>query len=684
MDAAWIATRFPKCHGLYCLHRQEIRKLVRFVVVGVTSLALYSGLYALLSRVIWVAGNRTFENFLATALSAVFNFIANRSWTFCSARELEGTHLRHLRRYIAVLVAAALLQSFLFYLGHEVLRLYDFLVIYPVAFFMAFLTYLSHRFYTFHAPKTEGSPAKRGFFVTAGRWTKVTVIRLKPFDFIWIAYGIAVVVISGLHGPLNSDDALYWINRRTYGMLLRIPFLAVFHGIGPAIHQALSSLEGAGTIAMIGKPLYLFLTLPFLAVSSQWFSMAFPTAIVLAAVFAFGLHAVKTKRLRLLYAIIFASSPMLLLLGYSANLMAGCFLALATVVFTTPTIAQQRRWFWFGMLLSIGAVSHYASIPVSLILIAVALIIERKRVARRDLLLFAIGLSSPVLVVFFLTVIMENLFALGAGQNIFLNYFDQLFQQFAMSSSTAQPDYGYYARILFSIEGVWALVPLAVCFPFRSVRRLYGSARFLMAAVATVAGLVIFSSKAIQAGRTLGMVLPLAYLALSSMMTVGEDRVGQAVVRRSFRRSWRVWAATGSAALLLWARAPVLANIVSYRDLGNRLQQVITRQDPTFGNNPYIEGHSFHLFRYAFLSKATPEELTSHWRQNARIWAYEWISDDASSNAFVAACARRKGTLYRSDWNIFSLYNWAVDAEGVFGTAKSVPFAYCIAPEPAK
>ena len=153
MDASWIATRLPKCHGLYCRHRQEWQKLTRFMMVGVTSLALYSGFYALLSRVIWVAGNHTFENFLATALSAVFNFIANRSWTFCRANELEGTHLRHLRRYIIVLVAAALLQSSLFYLGHVVLHLYDFLVIYPVAFLMAFFTYLLHRFYTFREPR---------------------------------------------------------------------------------------------------------------------------------------------------------------------------------------------------------------------------------------------------------------------------------------------------------------------------------------------------------------------------------------------------------------------------------------------------------------------------------------------------------------------------------------------------
>jgi len=140
----------PRYYPWYERSRSELLRIARFVVVGVTSLVLYSGLYALFSRVIWREANHTWLNFLATVLSAIFNYFSNRHWTF-KAGESRITHLRHIRRYVVVMAFASLLQSGLFWLGHEFFHLYDFFVIYPVALLIAFFTYTAHRVYTFKA-----------------------------------------------------------------------------------------------------------------------------------------------------------------------------------------------------------------------------------------------------------------------------------------------------------------------------------------------------------------------------------------------------------------------------------------------------------------------------------------------------------------------------------------------------
>jgi len=130
----------------------ECRRLIRFGIIGFLSWLLYAGGYALLSRILWINGNHTLESFLATCVSAVFNFIAHRQWTF---RAHATNHVDQLWRYVAVLVSAMLFQSGLFWFGHEYLHVYDFAVAFVSAGISAFYTYAMHRFFTFKHGNAE-------------------------------------------------------------------------------------------------------------------------------------------------------------------------------------------------------------------------------------------------------------------------------------------------------------------------------------------------------------------------------------------------------------------------------------------------------------------------------------------------------------------------------------------------
>lgn len=130
-------------------HRDELERIFRFILIGGVSFLFNAGLYALISRVLWSAGNRTLQNFLATVLTCVLNYLAHRAWTFRS----QGAHTTEAVRYTMVAVSAILLQSFLFWIGYRLLGLHDFIVIFVVAILIPFYTYLAHKLFTFRAPR---------------------------------------------------------------------------------------------------------------------------------------------------------------------------------------------------------------------------------------------------------------------------------------------------------------------------------------------------------------------------------------------------------------------------------------------------------------------------------------------------------------------------------------------------
>jgi len=124
----------------------ERKRLVSFFIIGVSSLLLNMGGYALLSRIVWPNGSHTFEYTLVVLLVTIFNFECNRHFTFGVAQRSWGAILR----FILVGVCALILNSLLFWLGETVLKLYDFAVIIFVTAIIAFFTFSSHRLFTFH------------------------------------------------------------------------------------------------------------------------------------------------------------------------------------------------------------------------------------------------------------------------------------------------------------------------------------------------------------------------------------------------------------------------------------------------------------------------------------------------------------------------------------------------------
>ncbi len=128
----------------------EVWNLFKFGVVGGTSLGINTGIYALLSRVLWTDGNRTLESVVSVSFAAIYNFSLHRAWTF----KARAFNFRMVMRYVLVVIFGTALSGVLFYIGHEILKLYDFAVLVGSAFLVAFASYATHRWYTFH-PKHD-------------------------------------------------------------------------------------------------------------------------------------------------------------------------------------------------------------------------------------------------------------------------------------------------------------------------------------------------------------------------------------------------------------------------------------------------------------------------------------------------------------------------------------------------
>ncbi len=130
----------------------EAWRVIRFLVIGGSSVLLAAFLYYLLSRWIWVSGNRTFENFVSIVIASIFNFLAHRRWTF----GVQERHIGQWTRYILVAVSALLIQSFLFWVGERLLHIYDFIVFFAVTALISCYTYFMHKVFTF---RVKGAPA---------------------------------------------------------------------------------------------------------------------------------------------------------------------------------------------------------------------------------------------------------------------------------------------------------------------------------------------------------------------------------------------------------------------------------------------------------------------------------------------------------------------------------------------
>lgn len=128
-------------------HREEFERITRFIIIGGLSFIFNYALYIAISRWLWKQGDRTLENFLATSITCVANYLAHRAWTFRSG----GSHGTQAVRYVMVALSAVALQSFFFWIGYHILGGHDLVVIFVVAILIPFYTYLAHKLFTFRS-----------------------------------------------------------------------------------------------------------------------------------------------------------------------------------------------------------------------------------------------------------------------------------------------------------------------------------------------------------------------------------------------------------------------------------------------------------------------------------------------------------------------------------------------------
>jgi len=126
--------------------KKELKKLLRFLAVGVSTFIIQVVSYFFFSRIFFPQIDRTASYLLAVFYSLIFNYSANRAWTFGKQQIAGGST----KRYAQVAIAASLLSAFLFWIGHAAFHLYDLFVLVAVNLLIPFFTFISHRVYTFH------------------------------------------------------------------------------------------------------------------------------------------------------------------------------------------------------------------------------------------------------------------------------------------------------------------------------------------------------------------------------------------------------------------------------------------------------------------------------------------------------------------------------------------------------
>jgi len=132
---------------------REKTQIAMFLFVGGASFLMYIGTYALFSRILFPSVSLNVLNVAAVLVSVLFNFVAHRSWTYRAAG--QGNDMKgQMVRYALVVGSSTLLNSFLFWLAHNTLGVYDLIAAVFAAGVCAVYTYVAHRLFTFKKPGT--------------------------------------------------------------------------------------------------------------------------------------------------------------------------------------------------------------------------------------------------------------------------------------------------------------------------------------------------------------------------------------------------------------------------------------------------------------------------------------------------------------------------------------------------
>lgn len=126
---------------------KEWKTFFRFALVGGSSFLVKALAYTLISRILWNAGPRWVENIMALGIAMIYNYTLHRLWTF----KFQTPHPGSAGRYVAVVAIASALDAVFFYIGHDILKVYDLLVLVVNAALIAAFTFSAHRWFTFHS-----------------------------------------------------------------------------------------------------------------------------------------------------------------------------------------------------------------------------------------------------------------------------------------------------------------------------------------------------------------------------------------------------------------------------------------------------------------------------------------------------------------------------------------------------
>jgi len=126
--------------------RKEAKKLVRFLFVGTSTFLLQTFVYYFLTRWLLIDLPRLASYSLALFYALAYNYSLNRAWTFKDQASAKGS----VRRYALVAAAATLFSMTLFWIGEDLLHIYDLIVVVGVNVLIPFFTFISHRVYTFN------------------------------------------------------------------------------------------------------------------------------------------------------------------------------------------------------------------------------------------------------------------------------------------------------------------------------------------------------------------------------------------------------------------------------------------------------------------------------------------------------------------------------------------------------
>lgn len=125
--------------------KSEIWRLIKYGIVGGSSLVIHAGLYYIVSREIWPDGPKTLEYVLTMLCVGVYNFTMHRIWTFSLRRFSSAMVLR----YLMAVGFGVILQSGIFSLCYDVLNIADYYAFGISVGLASFIQYCIQRFFTF-------------------------------------------------------------------------------------------------------------------------------------------------------------------------------------------------------------------------------------------------------------------------------------------------------------------------------------------------------------------------------------------------------------------------------------------------------------------------------------------------------------------------------------------------------